>query len=518
MTSSPVKLKQPLIAREENNFERSMRVLQRCAFMLRRKVGHEVEDKHYDKMVRSKLKHSAVFSWTGVIATVALDTFPHYQKIKGGDIYGNADEFQKTVLVCLQLILSLTTFISVALIIQYYHILLMNKRKEWSGIDLTPAPTYEETAAEKHRRLKETYDLTHSYSIWASSTFKYEMFVEIIIHLIHPVIWFSENNAFFEACKVIVLCRLYIFLKLLHINSGGYKNRFEIVNQDEEFREMSLKITQNSTLKAILYNHTVLTLALWGIATIGVGAFGMFLVERDADSTESWAPSPIDWAGSMENTLWFAFVCATTIGYGDYYPSTLKGRFMAVAIGLLGLIVVIVFQALLTNQLKRGKNEKYIDEYLRGKEAEEKYENCAAILIQRVWRVRRALKYYNNIPIFHKHNIIFGAMKQLREVRFLVQDASLGSSDLVIEEKLDELSHQANEVGMAIQEQRDTILSIHKKFYKSLKLIRKEVKARTAATRASAPANNLSINTNSVNSNNNNQFRRRHVNNSYTIT
>eukprot|EP01064_Diplonema_japonicum_P037151 TRINITY_DN8634_c2_g1_i3.p1 TRINITY_DN8634_c2_g1~~TRINITY_DN8634_c2_g1_i3.p1 ORF type:complete len:480 (+),score=119.10 TRINITY_DN8634_c2_g1_i3:342-1781(+) len=476
-------MQQPLLPQgvDPDSFRRATHALQRCAFMLRRKVGHEKEDPQFDGLVRHKMLHITLFSMAGLVTMIVMDVLPWYRGIKTGNIYEQSDETLKTELLSLQLVLSLTTMVVLCLITQYYHLLLTKKRIEWSGVDITPKPTYNETEAERVKRENDKYDHIHSYSIWASKMFKYRLIAELVIHAVHPVIFLSNWGSFLEACKVVMLLRLYVFFDLLHLYSGPFRNRFEIVNQSDEYKETSFKISQSLTFKSLLNTHTALAVTVWAALTCIIGGFGMFLVERDADSQEPWVAGDIGWAGSMENSLYFAFVAASTIGYGEYYPATLKGRLMTAAIGIIGLGVVTVFQALLTNQLKPTKHEKYIREYLAAGETRNQYEEKAAVLIQRMWRFRRATRQGIEVPVFHKSNVIFGAMKKFRNIKYKFKHSEnfTGSNDVVLEDKLDDLMSLANDVGVGVQDQRDQLLLLHKKVHKNLKNIRAKIYERT---------------------------------------
>ena len=68
---------------------------------------------------------------------------------------------------------------------------------------------------------------------------------------------------------------------------------------------------------------------------------------------------------SIGNSMYFSFITAFTIGYGDITPITIIGRVLAILIGLLGiiftgLVVAISSRALLTTieEEKRIKGKK----------------------------------------------------------------------------------------------------------------------------------------------------------------
>lgn len=75
--------------------------------------------------------------------------------------------------------------------------------------------------------------------------------------------------------------------------------------------------------------------ALVGVATVVLGAVGIFLVERGENKA----------IAGLGDALWWAIVTATTVGYGDVSPVTLEGRLIAVALMLTGIGIIGVFTA-----------------------------------------------------------------------------------------------------------------------------------------------------------------------------
>lgn len=65
---------------------------------------------------------------------------------------------------------------------------------------------------------------------------------------------------------------------------------------------------------------------------------------------------------SLSDSLWWTFVTATTVGYGDYYPTTAVGRYlvalplMVIGVGLAGAVIGIVTDAAInfSNRKRKG--------------------------------------------------------------------------------------------------------------------------------------------------------------------
>jgi voltage-gated potassium channel len=72
---------------------------------------------------------------------------------------------------------------------------------------------------------------------------------------------------------------------------------------------------------------------------IALGALGIFAVEHGVN----------DRIQTMGDALWWAVVTATTVGYGDVSPVTGEGRFIAVALMLLGIAFIGVFTATISS-------------------------------------------------------------------------------------------------------------------------------------------------------------------------
>jgi voltage-gated potassium channel len=61
---------------------------------------------------------------------------------------------------------------------------------------------------------------------------------------------------------------------------------------------------------------------------------------------------------SMGNTLWWAIITFTTVGYGDMYPVTLMGRILTTIVSFLGIAFYAIPGSIFTSSLLDKINEK----------------------------------------------------------------------------------------------------------------------------------------------------------------
>ena len=80
-----------------------------------------------------------------------------------------------------------------------------------------------------------------------------------------------------------------------------------------------------------------------------VGATLLYVVERDVQ------PEAF---GSIPRAMWWAIATLTTVGYGDVYPATTLGKFLAGLVALSGIGLVAMPAGILASALSTAYQER----------------------------------------------------------------------------------------------------------------------------------------------------------------
>lgn len=133
-----------------------------------------------------------------------------------------------------------------------------------------------------------------------------------------PIFFVFSNN--WAALRALRLLRLVRVLKLLHTNRAMLRLQAALVATRGELGVFAI-------LAAIV---------------VYIAGVGIYTFEHEAQ------PEAF---GSIMESLWWAVVSFTTVGYGDIYPITWQGRVFTTAILFIGLGVIAVPTAIITTAL-----------------------------------------------------------------------------------------------------------------------------------------------------------------------
>ena len=91
---------------------------------------------------------------------------------------------------------------------------------------------------------------------------------------------------------------------------------------------------------------TFTSVAIFAILIVVFSSIGILLVENDVNSNIKTA----------EDAIWWAYVTVTTVGYGDKYPVTTEGRFLAVILMSTGVGLFGTFSGFIASWFVKDKH------------------------------------------------------------------------------------------------------------------------------------------------------------------
>jgi voltage-gated potassium channel len=148
----------------------------------------------------------------------------------------------------------------------------------------------------------------------------------------------------FSAFAIFRVARLFRIVRLLRKMTGG------------ELRRMLTRRLAQSTL----------------LFTLVIALFLIFTISWIVLQAEQNAPGAN--IKTYHQAVWWAFVTITTVGYGDYYPVTGEGQFMAIILMFFGLGIIGVLSSFLAStfiSLQRRRQARIAGENEHGEENDE---------------------------------------------------------------------------------------------------------------------------------------------------
>lgn len=370
----------------------------RLALLLRRRIGSQREDKDFDDIIRLKTIQITCFSFFGLATMLFVSFFCwfSYSNKKNSDAYYDDIELPTKLLSVLymgQAAMTASTIVTILLIAQKYQLLLVRRRAEWSGTDIFEIEGFRGVAVRDSRQ--RDYFLS-SYNFWRSPLARM-CALEILVHAIHPFVWMASFkeiptvpasydyftiNIAYKIFQLFMFARLYLLFQLVEVLNPGYRNRFEIVNNDAELMSVGFHIDGALTLKLIVHQHPLAFFLAVSVLTLIAFGFGVFSVERVEGPV-----GPLVNYILPEDAFWWAYATMRGVGYGEFSPRTIFGRLIAAACVLCGIVAMAIFSGVLVTKIQLQKELKQALEYLHTSQTNEHMQHSAAMLIQTAWRL-----------------------------------------------------------------------------------------------------------------------------------
>ena len=362
------------------------------------------------------------------------------------------------IMLIAQALLSFSTLITCWLIVQYYQLLLQDRRRESSGMkemDLLQASAGE---AKRRRHL-----FNSSYSFMESSL-RWKMLAEVLVHAIHPLLFVEIQGplaqTIYEITEIFVFFRVYIIVRVVYVNSDAYVLRDSIISRCAELRSANYRITVSSTFKTMFYNHPAAVMGTVTLSVIIVFGFWIFVIERNGNPQFA-----VLW-----DCYWFVWVTVATIGYGDITATSITGRYIVIVMAITSLLIMTIFNGIVTNLLAPTREQKYVEGFLEQRAARKEYREAAGNLLYIVVTEKRRM--VDTSTMSSRSSIVYDAMKRFRKARLALRQSFGSAADPVLDNKLQRIMAAAQSLTLTLHQQGERLLELQDRVTRSNQYIR----------------------------------------------
>ena len=200
--------------------------------------------------------------------------------------------------------------------------------------------------------------------------------LEVLIHFPHAFPYALLND-YSRYLSVAMLARLYTLLRPLGFRHPSFSRRFEIFGSKANIERFPIVVVDWRTMiKMWFLEHTGIIFIACTLGAIFLCAFGVYIAEAEVQP---------DSYGGYNNCLWFIFVTAATIGYGDMYPVTSLGRICAILAGMLGVILANMIAGILAVQFSKTASQNEIANFMEKSKRTAKTRKAALLAISEFW-------------------------------------------------------------------------------------------------------------------------------------
>lgn len=216
--------------------------------------------------------------------------------------------------------------------------------------------------------------------------------------------------------SILMLLRLYLIGKLLVVHSRLLTN-----TATQSLGALNkVKINTVFIFKALMSTMpgTVLVFIMIGILLSSTWAMRTCEIYYHPDADHA----------NFLNCMWMIAITFLTVGYGDIYPNSYCGRFVAVSTGMMGVGTTALLVAVLAQKLEQSRAEKYVHNFVSRAQLDKERKHAASDVIKHViqlWRMKRSFVENTNKRI-RLHGKLLQAIANMREAKN--EKATIGES------------------------------------------------------------------------------------------
>lgn len=186
----------------------------------------------------------------------------------------------------------------------------------------------------------------------------------------------SVNSIMFIICML----RMWFIIKTFVIYSDYSSSRTQRICQMNSF---STNFT--FAIKAIMQSTPYHVYGLMLIISLVYCSYGLRIFERGLDSLSGLA------FGNYWNCIWCIIITMTTVGFGDFYPSSIIGRIIGIVSCFIGVFLISMLVVTITNLLNLSVYEKNAYLILEKTELKKDKDELAKKVITKYFKLNRNL-------------------------------------------------------------------------------------------------------------------------------
>ena len=123
---------------------------------------------------------------------------------------------------------------------------------------------------------------------------------------------------------------------------------------------IGLELNRSFSLKCLMQNSSFIVLLVFACVFVTNLSFMLRVVEGPVFSvSKAMRDANIDF-NIFQNCIWCVLVTMTTVGYGDYYPSTNLGRLIIIITAVVGNIIISLIIVSMQNIFMFTENERKV--------------------------------------------------------------------------------------------------------------------------------------------------------------